>query len=211
MKFAITVSETLSKTIIVDDERVKNLSQACKVVQNAVNNCDIVLDADDFAERSIQASEYYHLGRVPDDADTSFYSKLEVTDELLERNFAGKARYTYEEIKDELQKVNVRGHICEFCDCRLDRNSIPEEKYMYEVAGDDDCGDIPCRVRNVVLVNFFGTLICDEELPLEVDSATASNGVMWLNGGYDDFIYIDKTKFDPAITFDDSSSENVEV
>ena len=75
------------------------------------------------------------------------------------------------------QNVSVRGIPCEFYDSRIDRESVPEGKFQYEIAGDDDSGGDPCRVQRGVMVNFFGTLICDQELPLGED------GVLWLEDG----------------------------
>jgi len=46
--------------------------------------------------------------------------------------------------------------------------------FPYEVAGDDDSGGNPTRIKERILVNFFGTLICDRELSLEDD------GVLWV-------------------------------
>ena len=40
---------------------------------------------------------------------------------------------------------------------RIERSSVPEGKYQYEVAGDDDSGGDPARIKLGVLVNFFGT------------------------------------------------------
>lgn len=75
---------------------------------------------------------------------------------------------------ERFEKVSVCGRECEFTDMRIDRNTIPEGKYQYEVAVDDDSGDETARVKPVVLVNFFGTLICSEPLPVGDD------GVLWL-------------------------------
>ena len=74
-------------------------------------------------------------------------------------------------------KVLVKGIPCEFCSMRIDPATIPEGKFQYEVAGDDECGGDPCRVKRGIMVNFFGTLICDQELPLGPD------GTMWLDDG----------------------------
>lgn len=82
-------------------------------------------------------------------------------------------RYDYREIKTE--KVEVKGIPCEFYDMRVQRETIPEGKFMYEVA-DGDSDGIPARVRLGIMVNFYGTLICDQELPLEEDG-----NVMWLD------------------------------
>ena len=65
--------------------------------------------------------------------------------------------------KERMQKVLVRGILCEFNDMRIDRNTIPEGKFMYEVADDDSDGE-PARIRPGILVNFFGTIICNQKL-----------------------------------------------
>lgn len=84
--------------------------------------------------------------------------------------------------KERFSRVNVCGVECEFNNMRIERSSVPEGKYQYEVAGDDDsCGD-PARIKPGVLVNFFGTLICDRPLPIGDD------GVLWLTDG--DFVWL---------------------
>lgn len=54
-------------------------------------------------------------------------------------------RYDYRKIKTE--KVEVKGISCEFYDMRIDRETVPEGKFLYEVAGDDDSGGDPARVE----------------------------------------------------------------
>ena len=78
---------------------------------------------------------------------------------------------------EKFQKVSVCGIPCDFSDMRIDRRTVPEERYQYEVAGDDDSGGDPARVQRGVLVNFFGTLISDVPLPLGDDK------VLWLRDG----------------------------
>ena len=78
---------------------------------------------------------------------------------------------------EKFQKASICGILCEFSYMRIDRNSVPKCKYQYEVAGDDDCGDEPVRIKPGILVNFFGTLICDGPLPVGED------GVLWLEDG----------------------------
>lgn len=63
--------------------------------------------------------------------------------------------------EERFSKVGVCGVECEFNDMGIERSSVPEGKYQYEAAGDDDSGGDPARVKLGVLVNFFGTLICD--------------------------------------------------
>lgn len=89
-------------------------------------------------------------------------------------------RYDYK--TEHFQKVSVCGIRCEFSAVRIDRSTVPEGKYQYEVAGDDDSGGDPARVRLGIMVNFFGTLISDQSLPVEND------GVLWLGDG--DFVWL---------------------
>lgn len=84
--------------------------------------------------------------------------------------------------REKFQKVSVCGIPCDFSDMRIDRSTVPEERYQYEVAGDDDSGGDPARVQRGVLVNFFGTLISDVPLPLGCD------GVLWLHDR--DYVYL---------------------
>ena len=84
--------------------------------------------------------------------------------------------------KERFSKVSVCGVECEFNDMRIERSSVSEGRYQYEVAGDDDSGGDPARIKLGVLVNFFGTLICDRPLPIGDD------GVLWLTDG--DFVWL---------------------
>lgn len=83
--------------------------------------------------------------------------------------------------KEKMEQVEVKGIRCEFNDMRIDRNTIPEGKFLYEVA-DGDSDGIPARIRHGIMVNFYGTLVCDSELPLGDD------GVLWIEEG--DFKYL---------------------
>lgn len=63
--------------------------------------------------------------------------------------------------------VTVRGVPMLFTEFRIDRTSVPEGLYMYEVRhADEDSGD-PAQIAKWVMVNYFGTLISAIELPLE--------------------------------------------
>ena len=82
---------------------------------------------------------------------------------------------------EKFQKVSVHGSPCDFSDMCIDRSTVPEERYQYEVADDESQGN-PSRIRQGIMVNFFGTLNSDVPLPL------GSDGVLWLYDG--DFVYL---------------------
>lgn len=65
------------------------------------------------------------------------------------------------------QKVEVIGKEGLFTDFRVDRNTVPKDWYLYEVRHDDWCQGDPVEISLGVLVNFWGTLIMKEPLPLE--------------------------------------------
>ena len=84
--------------------------------------------------------------------------------------------------REKFIKVRVCGIKCDFSDMRIDRSTVPEKRYQYEVADDDESQGNPSRIRRGIMVNFFGTLISDVPLPLEEDE------VLWLKDG--DFVYL---------------------
>lgn len=80
-------------------------------------------------------------------------------------------------VQEKFTKVRVCGIECDFSDMRIDRSTVPEGRYQYEVADDDESQGDPARVRHSIMVNFFGTLISDVPLPV------GENGVLWLMDG----------------------------
>lgn len=78
---------------------------------------------------------------------------------------------------EKFQEVSVCGIPCDFSDVRIDRSTVPKDRYQYEVADDDESQGEPSRVRLGIMVNFLGTLISDVPLPLINDN------VLWLQEG----------------------------
>ena len=76
--------------------------------------------------------------------------------------------------KEKFQKVSVCGIPCDFSDMRIDRRTVPKERYQYEVADDDESQGESSRVKRGIMVNFFGTQICEIPLPF------GNDGVLWL-------------------------------
>ena len=69
---------------------------------------------------------------------------------------------------DNLYPLTVKlenGHIYEgrFTDLRVDRGTVPEGFYAYDIR--DCCDGEPCEVRGFVFVNHMGTLITRNPIP----------------------------------------------
>ena len=84
--------------------------------------------------------------------------------------------------KEKFAEVRVCGIECNFSDMRIDRSTVPKDRYQYEVADDDESQGEPSRVKLGIMVNFLGTLISDVPLLL------GSDGVLWLDDG--EFLYL---------------------
>lgn len=72
----------------------------------------------------------------------------------------------------EWEKVEVLGKEGLFADCRVDRDTVPEGYFMYEIRHDDDCQGDPVQIAKWVIVNFWGTLLVKEPFNLEPSSMT---------------------------------------
>lgn len=62
--------------------------------------------------------------------------------------------------------VDVDGYICLFTNMRLDRETIPDDIYCYDVR--DDCGDGSfAQIQKSVLVDFWGSILTKDSIPLD--------------------------------------------
>lgn len=62
--------------------------------------------------------------------------------------------------------MKLRGVEGYFCDVRIERDTVPEYFHFWELA-DEDSNGIPCRYKNGILVNFYGTFLTTGELPID--------------------------------------------
>ncbi len=81
--------------------------------------------------------------------------------------------------------IDLDGYICLFTDIRLDRNTIPESLYCYDVRDSDYCDGTFAEITPSVIVNYWGTIICKEPLPLDkYQSYYPKNDENYLPGNY---------------------------
>lgn len=83
-------------------------------------------------------------------------------------------RYQANELNYE--KVQILGKIGFFTNERIQKDSVLERVFQYEVRHDDLCQGIPCEVAKGIFVNFWGTLLTLIEL-----SEVEQNGYQYIN------------------------------
>ena len=68
---------------------------------------------------------------------------------------------------EKFEDVTVLGHPMLFTCARVDRATVPDGLYMYEVRHDDDQQGDPVQIANWIMVNHWGTLITNKPIRLE--------------------------------------------
>ena len=79
--------------------------------------------------------------------------------------------YPYNAMKEEFEDVTVLEHPMLFTNGRVNRKTVPDGLYLYEVRHDDDQQGEPVEIANWILVNHWGTLISDKPIRLEPNAA----------------------------------------
>lgn len=70
---------------------------------------------------------------------------------------------------DEFEPIDLFGKLCLLSYKRIEDESIPEGLFKYELRHGDDWG-IPCEVSHKkVICNYFGTILTDEEIPVDLN------------------------------------------
>ena len=65
-----------------------------------------------------------------------------------------------------MQVISIDGKPYLFSDTRIERKSIPQRLYAYEIRSDDDSPGDWCQICEHVWVNYWGDIIGKEPLPL---------------------------------------------
>lgn len=81
--------------------------------------------------------------------------------------------------KEVFAEVEILGHMALFTELRVDRATVPEGMYCYDLRNGDDNG-FPAALEESVLVNYFGTVLMSDKLELEKGC---------LSVAYEDFSY----------------------
>jgi len=109
--------------------------------------------------------------------------------------------------EESFELMEMLGQRVLFTNMRVDRDTVPEDLYVYEVRHDDDCTGEICEIKPFVMVNHWGTMICKE--PIELDTKWNSK---FVDKG--DYCYLgDTAKLDEFINTDysEEQSEGLEM
>lgn len=77
------------------------------------------------------------------------------------------SKYPVDAMEETFENVTVLRHPMLFTCLRVDRKTVPEGLFLYEVRHDDDQQGEPVQIANWVMVNHWGTLISDRKIALE--------------------------------------------
>ena len=109
--------------------------------------------------------------------------------------------------EESFELMELFGKTVIFTNMRVDRSTVPESLYAYDVRHDDDCTGEICEIKPFVMVNHWGTIICKE--PIEMDEVWHSK---FVDEG--DYCYLgDTAKLDEFINTDysEEQSEGLEM
>ncbi len=68
--------------------------------------------------------------------------------------------------KENFELAMLDDYMVLYTGSRIDRNTVPENLFCYDVRHDDDCQGIACEVKPHVLVNHWGTILSKTEIPM---------------------------------------------
>ena len=107
--------------------------------------------------------------------------------------------------EESFELMEMLGQRVLFTNMRVDRDTVPQDLYVYEVRHDDDCTGEICEIKPFVMVNHWGTMICKE--PIELDPKWNSRFV-----DKNDYSYLgDDVKLDEYINTDCCEAESEEM
>ena len=77
--------------------------------------------------------------------------------------------FRYDAMTEDFQEVTILGKPTLFTPIRIDRGTLHNGYYLYEVRHDDDCQGDAVQIARNIMVNHWGSLIMPDELELDAD------------------------------------------
>ena len=82
-------------------------------------------------------------------------------------------KYPLDATQETYAKLTLLGNPVLYTWSRVDRKTVPEGMYMYEIRHSDE-GTEPCQIGNWIMVNFYGTILSKAPFNL-IPSKTTNN------------------------------------
>lgn len=85
----------------------------------------------------------------------------------------------------DYEKLDLLGKIVLFTDLRIDRNTLPDGIYAYDLRHDDYGHGNICEIKSFVTVNHWGTILTDDPIPMSDGGCRLVNAEDYsYTGGY---------------------------
>ena len=68
--------------------------------------------------------------------------------------------------KENFELAMLDEYMVLFTCAKIDRKTVPEDLFCYDVRHDDDCQGIACEIKPYVAVNHWGTILTKTEIPM---------------------------------------------
>ncbi len=82
-------------------------------------------------------------------------------------------KYPLDATRETYAKLTLMGKPVLFTCSRVNRKTVPEGMYMYEIRYSDE-GAEPCQIGKWIMVNYYGTILSKEPFNL-IPSKTTTN------------------------------------
>jgi hypothetical protein len=75
----------------------------------------------------------------------------------------------YDAMTEDFSEVTIFNKPALFTPSRINRDSVPDGYFLYEVRHDDDCQGDAVQIARMIIVNHWGSLITKDEIILPKD------------------------------------------
>lgn len=72
----------------------------------------------------------------------------------------------FDAMKESFEILELFGRKVLFTCMRIDRKTVPDNLYAYDVRHDDDCTGEICQIKSYIMVNHRGTIITDTTIKM---------------------------------------------
>lgn len=87
---------------------------------------------------------------------------------MITNYYSDSMKRSINEISD-FRRAEINGISALYTDTRIDRNSLPQDVFVYDMRCSDDGDEDFCTVEPIVTVNYSGTVVTKHEIPMNAE------------------------------------------